>query len=171
MELRKTLQFVHDLLTQAHIDHALIGGLAMVNFGLDRATIDVDLIIDEVHKTVAKEVLLKNNFNLVHESEDVLQFEGIGYVDILLARRPISREMIKNATIIPDLQIKCLKAEDIIGLKIQAFSNDPSREFQDKADIQFLLQDEGLDWNQIKSYADLFGKGGELEEIKKKIKL
>jgi hypothetical protein len=171
LELRKTLQFVHDLLTQANIDHALIGGLAMVNFGLDRATVDVDLIIDEVNKTSVKELLQKNNFNLTHESEDVLQFVGIGYVDILLARRPISREMIKNATIIPDLQIKCLRAEDIIGLKIQAYSNDPSREFQDKADIQFLLQDESLDWNKIKSYADLFGKGEELEEIKKKVKL
>ena len=171
MELRKTLQFVHDLLAQAKIDHALIGGLALVNFGLDRATVDVDLIIDEVHKVSAKDLLIKNNFNLAHESEDILQFDGMGYVDILLARRPISREMMKNATVIPDLQIKCLKAEDIIGLKIQAFSNDPSREFQDKADIQFLLQDESLDWDKIKSTADLFGKGVELEEIKKKIKL
>ncbi len=171
MELRKTLLLVHDLFSDACIDHALIGGLALVNYGLDRATSDVDLIIDEAHKDQAKDLLLKSGFKLVHESEEILQFTGLGYLDILLARRPISREMMKNASVIKELGIRCLKAEDIIGLKIQAMSNDASREYQDKADIQFLLQDPMLDWEKVKNYADLFGKGDELEAIKKKIKL
>ena len=33
-----------------------------------------------------------------------------------------------------------LLAEDLIGLKIQAYKKDPSREFQDKADILSLLR-------------------------------
>lgn len=48
-----------------------------------------------------------------------------------------------------------MKSEDIIGLKIQACTNDPSREFQDKADFQFLIENvESLDWQRIQSYAD-----------------
>ncbi|MFY7992530.1 MAG: hypothetical protein ACOVP4_04480 [Bacteriovoracaceae bacterium] len=169
MDLRKTLLLAHDLFTNEGIDHALIGGLAMVNLGLTRATIDVDLLIDVENKDKAKNILHKNGFNIVHETNDFLQFSGIGLIDILLAQRPISREMLKNANLIPELNIKCLAPEDIIGLKIQAFSNDVSREFQDKADIQFLIENyPALDWVKIKSYSDLFNKWNEIEKIKNK---
>ncbi len=170
MDLRKTLLFAHTLLEDHKIDHALIGGLAMVNLGLIRATVDVDLIIEEENKSKLKELFVKNGFNLVAETDDFLQFTGIGHVDVLLARRPISRQMLKNASLIKDLNIKSLLPEDIIGLKIQAFSNDKSREFQDKADIQFLIENyKDLDWKKIKGYADLFNKWSEIEEIKNNI--
>ena len=172
MDLRKTLLLAHDLLDSANIDHALIGGLAMVSLGLSRATIDVDLIIEENNKDKAKELLIKNGFTLSYETPDFLQFSGIGLLDLLLAKRPMSREMLKQATLVSEINIKCLRPEDIIGLKIQAFCNDPSREFQDKADIQFLIENHSnLDWNKIKSYAELFGKWGDIEEIKNKINI
>ena len=172
MDLRKTLFFVHNLLDANKIDHALIGGLALVNLGLVRATIDVDLIIEEENKLKVKELLNTNGFNIIAETEEFLQFGGLGYVDILIARRPISREMLKNATLINELNIKCLLPEDIIGLKIQAYSNDKSREFQDKADIQYLIENySNMNWKKIKDYADLFSKWNEIEEIKNKINL
>ena len=119
---------------------------------------------------LAKKVLKDNGFELKFESAEFLQFSGIGYLDILLAQRPISREMLKNATIIPHINIKCLLPEDIIGLKIQAYTNDSSREFQDKADIQFLIENyQNMNWDKIKSYADLFSKWSEIEIIKNKI--
>jgi len=59
----------------------------------------------------------------------------------------------------------------LIGLKIQAYKNDKSREFQDKADIQFLISSlENLDWDQIKKYADLFDEWEVISEIKKNFK-
>ena len=107
MDLRKTLLLAHDLLDSEKIDHALIGGLAMVNLGLTRATIDVDLLIEDENKEKARTLLI----NI-------------------------------------------------------------SREFQDKADIQFLIENYlNLDWNKIKSYADLFSKWSEIEEIKNKINI
>ncbi len=144
----------------------------MVNLGLSRATIDVDLLIEFENKMKAEDLLCKNGFILVHESDEFLQFQGIGLLDILLAKRPLSRKMLKSASLIESLQIKCLLPEDIIGLKIQAFSNDPSREFQDKSDIQFLIQNRaGLDWVKIKEYAELFDKWDEIEAIKNKTNL
>lgn len=169
MDLRKTLLFTHDLFTSAGIDHALIGGLAMVNLGLQRATIDVDFLIEVENKEKTKELLLKNGFNLSAESSEFMQFTGLGYIDILLAKRPISKKMLQDAKISTELNIKCLLPEDIIGLKIQALSNDPSREFQDKADIQFLIENyPNMDWEKIKSYSDLFNKWDEIEQIKNK---
>ena len=53
--------------------------------------------------------------------------------------------------------------EDIIGLKVQAMSNDPSRAEQDWLDIRLLVRAAGeleqpLDWDLIEQYLELFGK-------------
>jgi hypothetical protein len=171
MDLRKTLKFVHDLFFKAGIEHSLIGGLGLACYGSTRATVDLDLLIYESDKEIAQKLLIENGFNLVNHSEEVLQFSGIGYVDLLIARRPISKEMIRLSNTNGPEGIKFVRAEDLIGLKIQAYKNDSSREFQDKTDIQFLIesQDE-LDWNLIKTYADLFNEWEKINEIKSKIK-
>jgi hypothetical protein len=172
MNLRSTLKIAHTLLKNNQIDHALIGGLALACYGSTRATIDLDLLIHEDHKLSVKKLLTDNGFNLVHESDEVLQFSGIGYVDIILARRPISQKILSDANTGGPEGIKFVKTEDLIGLKIQAYSNDPSRELQDKADIQFLIENvPDLDWQRIKTYADLFNQWEVINEIKNKIKL
>ena len=171
MNLRATLKLAHTLLDQHSIPHALIGGLALACYGSTRATVDLDLLIREEHKDTVKTLFLNNGFNLAFESEEVLQFSGMGYVDILLARRPISQKILTEANINGPEGINFIKSEDLIGLKIQAYINDPSRELQDKADIQFLIENvESMDWQRIKSYADLFHQWEVINDIKNKIK-
>lgn len=171
MDLRKTLKHVHGLLNSHKIDHALIGGLALACYGSTRATVDLDLLIHESAKEKAKELLLENGFHLINETIEVLQFSGFGYVDFLIARRPISQEILKMSHKSGPEGIHFVRAEDLIGLKIQAYTNDKSREFQDKADIQYLIESqEDLDWNLIKKYADLFEQWEIIDAIKKSIK-
>ncbi len=170
MGIKATLQRISNLLTDQQIDHALIGGLALSAFGINRATFDIDFLIDSTQKEKAKVLLSKNNFTLYHESQEVLQFEGMAQIDFLLAQRPLSIEMLKNAVLIPLLGVKIVQLEDLIGLKIQAYSNDPQREFKDKADIYslFKVNSTSLDWEKIKKYADLFNKWAEIKEIRDK---
>ena len=104
---------------------------------------------------------------LKFESNEVLQFTGPGFLDVLLANRPISQEMLTKAGHDSNLDIHILRAEDLIGLKIQAYKNDPSRELQDKADIQNLLKLQHLDIKIIKKYADLFDEWSAIEKIQK----
>lgn len=171
MNLRATLKLAHSLLEQNKIPHALIGGLAMACYGSTRATIDLDLLVREQHKDLLKKIFLENGFSLANETAEVLQFSGIGYVDILLARRPISEKILQESNPNGPEGISFVKTEDLIGLKIQAYINDSSRELQDKADIQFLIENvEPLDWNRIKSYADLFNQWDVINDIKNKIK-
>lgn len=168
MNLRNTLKLVHRLLADHQIDHALIGGLGLACYGSLRATVDLDLLIDESDKVKTRELLIQNGFNLFNETDEVLQFSGFGYVDLLIARRPISKEILKLSYRDGPEGINFARAEDLIGLKIQAYKNDQSRVFQDKADIQFLISTiKELDWNLIKKYADLFNEWGEISEIKK----
>ena len=169
MDLRATLKLAHRLLDDAKIEHALIGGLALATYGSTRATVDLDLLIHESDAQNAKALLLKNGFSIEFESAEVLQFKGLGYVDLLLARRPISQKMLRDAQGLGPEGIKVLKPEDIIGLKIQAYKNNPKRELQDKTDIQFLIEnDDKLDWGRIKEYADLFNEWEVIRELKAK---
>ena len=92
---------------------------------------------------------MNNGFTPLYESEEV------GYVHILLARRPIAQKMLLGANTNGPEGINFVKSEDLIGFKIQADTNDSSREFQDKADFQFLIENvESLEWQRIQSYAD-----------------
>lgn len=60
--------------------------------------------------------------------------------------------------------------EDLIGLKIQAFAGDRSREFKDKGDILTIMQNVAdLNFNKIKEYADIFNVWNEIENIKNRI--
>jgi hypothetical protein len=171
LDLRQTLKLAHSLLQDAAIDHALIGGLALATYGSTRATVDLDLLIHEADARAAKALLIKNGFSIDFESPEVIQLKGIGYVDLLLARRPISQKMLFEANGQGPDGIRVVRPEDIIGLKIQAYKNNPSRELQDKADIQFLIAaSPALDWQRIRSYADLFGQWEVIDELKAKTK-
>lgn len=170
MSLKKLLITVHESLQKVNIDHALIGAFAMACYGIQRATGDIDFLIDEKDKNQTIEVLKKLGFTIFHQSEDVLQLQGPGNVDFLIARRPLSREMLKEAELIPPLNIKSVSLEGIIGLKIQAFRNNPKREFRDKADIISIMEtNHKLNWDKIKMYADIFKAWEEIKQLRKKI--
>ena len=56
--------------------------------------------------------------------------------------------------------MKILVPEDLIGLKIQAFSNDPRRESVDLWDIEQLMKLQGkrMDWSRVGEYCALFNQ-------------
>jgi hypothetical protein len=61
--------------------------------------------------------------------------------------------------------------EDIIGLKVQAIANDPSRAMADWHDIGLLVaaaraQGADLDWELVEDYLRLFAFEAKLPELK-----
>ena len=69
------------------------------------------------------------------------------------------------------LRIRVLMPEDIVGLKLQAFTNDPSRRSGDLADIEALLsvRRNHVDWDLVAQYFNLFEMETLLKEMMKKI--
>lgn len=168
MKLRHVIEKSHQTLSALGIEHALIGGFALAAHKVIRATQDVDLMIHEDHRNKAKQALIKAGFTLTSETEEVLHLGGVGFLDILIARRPLSQKMLSRAKPDPVLGLPVLCVEDLIGLKIQAYCNNSKREFQDKADIQQLIEKNSpLDWKLIKTYADLFDQWSFIESMKK----
>lgn len=166
IQLRKTLELARDLFLKQKIDFALIGGFALGAHGIHRSTKDIDFLVDGSKKVIIKKLFLDAGFNIFFESEELLQMDGPGYLDIIFANRPLSLEMLnqsKKGLIFAGVPV--VTKEAIIGLKIQAYKNDSSRTLQDKADIQALLKTDGINFVEVKKYADLFGAWSEIEEL------
>jgi hypothetical protein len=167
MALKQAVLQLHKFLSEAKIDHALIGGFALAVHGINRATGDIDLLVDEKDKSLLLETLSRNGYKLKQDVTEALHFDGPVSLDILLARRAVSKEMLARAKPAAILGVKCLDPEDLVGLKIQAYSNNPRRELQDKADIQFLFNKyPQMDWERVKRYADAFHQWTEIEKLR-----
>ncbi len=162
------LQKIHKLLANAGIDSAIIGGLALGAHGVQRYTNDIDLLVDGTERLRLKHLMLANGFTLFAETSEVIQFAGDIAVDVLFAQRPISVSLLRQAPLDPHLKIKVISAEGLIGLKIQAYCNDPKREFRDKADIAALISTiDTLDWQTVQKFAEMFGQWPIIEAIRK----
>ncbi len=162
------------------IDFALIGGFALQAVGLTRTTQDVDFLILKKDTEKVKNIMNKQGYGLMHQSEDVLNFinkdSDLGRVDFLLAHRKYALSMLNRAeekALLDDrFKVKVLKVEDLIGLKVQSTSNDPSRLHQDMADIRVLIKNNlsALDTELLREYFSLFDREEELDSLLKEIK-
>lgn len=162
------LHEVGTLLHEAGVLHALIGGVAVGMHGYARATADIDLLADGARRDDIVRLMTAAGFELAVSTDEVLHFTGPVPVDVLLARRETTRQMLADATPEPATGTMLLRVEDVIGLKIQAFSNNPARKWHDQADIAALLQNNPtLDWSRVQRYAAMFGVQDLLEEMRR----
>lgn len=176
MDLKKALSLLVKEFGGHDIPYALIGGFAMGALGVPRSTIDLDFLInsESLHKVEA--VMLALGYKKVFSSENASQYvspaKELGEVDFLHAFRPISRKMLENAgeaaVFGGEVKVKVLKAEDIIGLKVQAIANNPSRFQKDNSDIEELLKTVKVDWETLKPYFELFSMTGRFLELRTK---
>lgn len=170
MSIEDTLSLAAKALKMEGIQFALIGGFALAAHGVVRATQDIDLLVEGQKRDQAKNSLTKHGFKIVFENAEVMHLSGPGQLDLLMANRPPTMSMITRARMINDFPVPVLCAEDIIGLKIQAYKNDSKREFQDKADIQALMETVAdLDFKLIKDYADMFDEWKFISELRQRL--
>ena len=180
MDFALIFKFLIENLTREKIDFALVGGFALQAVGITRTTRDIDLLVLSQDSPKIKEIMLKHRYELLHESEDVLNFSSkdveLGRVDFLLAHRKYALAMLKRAkeesVFGGTFKIKVLRVEDQVGLKIQASSNDPKRLHQDMADIRMLIETHypKLDIQLIREYFSLFNREKELDGLLREIK-
>jgi predicted nucleotidyltransferase len=137
---------------------AVIGGLAVNLHGYLRATHDLDFLIDERDRVAAETALGALGYQLFFATAEVASFaRGDHRIDLLFARRPLSRQMLAATTPLTagELVLPVVSVEDLIGLKLQAYGNDPRR-LRDLADIRELLNRHrsALDFGRIAAYAE-----------------
>jgi hypothetical protein len=171
MDLRSVLLEIHAALEEAGVDHALIGGLALAAHGAARATVDLDLLADGRRAEDVDVLMRRHGFEPLHRTEFVANYASDdasrGRVDYLFAVRERGRAILARATghEILGATLRVVTAEDLVGLKVQASSNDPSRRFQDMADVERLLRKPAIDLERVREYFRLFDREKELDAM------
>lgn len=152
---------------------ALIGGLALASHRVVRATQDVDLLVDAGMGDAIEAELMRLGYRRLHRSADAANYgRADERLDLLYAHRPIARRLLEDAPVVHtglgDLRV--VRAEGIIGFKLQALVNEPRRT-QDLEDIRALLRaNRGtLDMEQVRGYFRLFDRESQLDELLREI--
>jgi hypothetical protein len=171
MDLRSVLVEIHRALHEASVGHALIGGLALAAHGAARATTDLDLLADGERADDVDQIVRTRGYECLHRTEEVANYASTdrakGRIDFLFARRPHGRAMLARAQEHPILgeSVRVVDAADLIGLKVQSSSNDPSRRHRDLADIERLLRAAEPDLGRVREYFRLFDREKELDAL------
>ena len=155
------------------VGFALIGGLALASHKVIRATQDVDLLAEAERADDIDAQLTQLGYRCLHRSADAANYgRDDERVDFLYASRPIARHLLATArelkTALGDLRV--VSAEGLIGFKLQALVNDPSRT-RDLEDIRALLRaNRGtLDTAELRRYFGLFDRDALLDELLREI--
>lgn len=148
---------------------ALIGGLALAAHDVVRATRDVDFLVDADDAERIHAILLDLGYRCIHRSEDAANYlRGDEGLDVLYARRPVARRLLAGAsersTALGILRV--VSAEGLIGFKLQAIVNNPSRA-RDRDDIRALLRARQgrLNMDEVRDYFVLFDRLDLLDEL------
>jgi len=139
---------------------------------------DLDFLVHRDDLTKLDQALTALGYQRVFHTENVSQYshgvDAWGSIDVIHAFRKISLAMLQRAKSYPAFggtqRIRAVGPEDVIGLKVQAMFNDPTRRSQEVADIERLaiLYGQKLDWDRIEEFYDLFGLGEEGKVLKER---
>lgn len=182
MNLKKVLKTLIAKFREQEIKFVLSGGLALCTMNIFRFTKDIDFLVHEESKQAIHKIMTDLSYELQDFSSDEIisylsPLKVFGQVDFLLARRKYTKAMMQRAAekkvFEGEYEIKTLLPEDLIGLKIQAISNDPKNRYMiDAPDIQRLLalHQDKMDMELVREYFKIFGKEDLLDEWLNKIK-
>lgn len=148
---------------------ALIGGLALAAHRVVRATTDVDFLVAADDAERVHELLLALGYECLHRSVDAANYgRGDEGFDLLYAHRPDASRLLQQAQIrdTPLGRLRVISAEGLIGFKLQALCNDPTRG-RDFDDIRQLLRANRtqLDMDEVRKYFAIFEREALLDEL------
>jgi len=163
------LRELNAALNKAGIRYMLIGGFAVAIHGYVRATHDLDVMILANDTDALHEVLLAKGYTAIDRRADLAcYYRRDERLDVLYARRPISQSLLARAECveISGLRIPAISVEGLLGLKIQAFHDDPRRT-KDLTDMVELIKVNraSLNIEEVRTYFKLFDSESILDDI------
>jgi len=174
MDFARVLAEVSRFLREQHARFALAGAVALNAHGMARATVDLDLVVEERVKPALLRFMASLGYeqlkvtegysNHLHAEASLGRLDFIYLdphtADLLFGRARLARPL-------GDLDVLVPSPEHLAAMKVQAIKNNPSRKFKEMADIQFLLGLPGVDEAEIKRYFEKQGLKAVFDEIKR----
>jgi hypothetical protein len=95
----------------------------------------------------------------------------LGRLDVIYVDAGTREKILANArqATVAGMRLAVPKPEHLAAMKVHAMKNDPSRVFQDMADIQFLMKLPGVDRNEIREYFLNSGQSERFHEIERSL--
>jgi hypothetical protein len=139
--------------------HAVIGGVALAALGMPRTTIDLDLVTDAAAQDALIELLERRGYQTLHRSSGYSNHLHAdarrGRVDVVYIRGDTAEQLFDGTEVLPGPgggPIPVPRPEHLAAMKVLAMKNDPSRTFQELADIRFLLTLPGVDRDLVRDH-------------------
>lgn len=173
MDFGRNLEDLQRFLDARQIRWALVGGVALAVYGLVRTTLDLDLAVDAAAQDGLGRFMDELGFETLHRSAGFSNHlhgdPARGRIDFVYVRGATGDALFSRANLRPGprgLKIPVAKPEHLIAMKVSAIRNDPSRTFQDLADIRALMLLPGVDHDEVRRQFqrhDLLDRYRELE--------
>lgn len=168
-ELFVQLRELHAALQSHGIAYCVIGGVAVNAHGAVRATHDLDLMLGKGDAAKARDIVTQLGYATIDSGGEIESYvRGRARLDVLLAQRPRAQELLARALTIDfgGTMIAVVPLEGLLGLKIQAFNDDPRRlkDLQDIIDLVGLHHDT-LNLDEVRAYFRLFGREKVLDDV------
>ncbi len=167
MDFVKVLTQLSEFLAERNYPYAVIGGVGLAGYGMPRATVDLDLVLDANAQAAMIRFLESLGYETLHRSMGYSNHRHaereMGSVDLVYVRDETSRRVFDATRVLQGpggLRVPFPSPEHLIAMKVVAMKNDPSRTYQDLADIRFLLTLADVDRGAVRSQ---FEKHGLLE--------
>ncbi|MFL5362631.1 MAG: hypothetical protein ACJ78U_16845, partial [Myxococcales bacterium] len=168
----RVLAEIGRFLDAQHARYGLAGAFALQAHGLQRATSDLDLIVEARAQPALLAHLDSLGYERLHVSEGYSNHlhpdPAWGRIDFIYLDDRTSELIFAEASatrVLPGVEMLAPSAEHIAAMKVHAMKNDRSRTLKEMADIQFLLQLPGVDQAQIRRYFDEAGLSERFDEI------
>lgn len=172
MDFGAMIETVSGFLEERGLRYAVIGGMALAAYGLPRTTVDLDFVVDSTAWEPLASFLDSLGFGTLHRSEGYsnhLHPDSVkGRIDFVYVRGRTAQQLFESVRHLPGprgKQIPVPKPEHLAAMKVLALKNDPSRTFQEMADIRFLLALPGVNRAEIQSYFERHGLEDRFHEL------
>jgi hypothetical protein len=166
----KVLQTVSDFLEAREFRYGVVGGVALAAYGLPRATVDLDFVVEAHAQDDLIQFLESQGYQTLHRSSHEHPEPSRGRVDVVYVRGETSEELFAGCRVLRGpggKDIPVPRPEHISAMKVVAMKNDPSRIFQEMADVRFLLSLPGVDRREIEGYFERHGMKEHLDELER----
>jgi len=143
---------------------AVIGGVGLGGYGMSRATVDLDFVLDAGAREEVIRFLESLGYGTLHRSTGYSNHQhpdsDRGGIDLVYVQEPTSGMIFAGIRILDGpggMRIPVPRPEHLIAMKVVAMKNDPSRTFQDMADIRFLLSLPDVDREEVRAQFEKHG--------------
>jgi hypothetical protein len=173
MDFGRSLGLVAEVFERRGRPFALAGAAALAAYGITRATVDIDFVAEASAQDAVIADLEALGYRTLHRSAGYSNHlhpqAELGRLDFIYVDEGTARQILESARVvtIAGRRVRVPRPEHLAAMKVQAMKNDPTRTYQDLADVRLLLGLPSVDRAEIRTYFEKAGLAERFDELQR----